>query len=296
MDAIQLIRRDHRTIEQLFKAFERGAEDVETRGRVAREIIRELSVHAGIEQQLVYPALRDAGRERDVLEALEEHHAAKVTLAELDAMPASGERFVAKMKVVFTSVRAHIEDEERELLPALEKALDASARQELGEALEKARRVAPTRPHPAAPDTPPGNLIANSVAAILDRARDAARGGLEMLRTLAERSAESGVHAARRLLYRGQQRAWQVGAELRETGREGLDEMRELPGEILAELDERREQGRRALQGSARDVARALDGKPSRRKRRSPSRAAQANPRKRTNARASSGNRSAVTH
>lgn len=275
MDAIQLIRRDHRTIEQLFRSFERSADDVETRGRVAREIVRELSLHAGIEEQLVYPALRRAGLRRDVLDALEEHHATKVTLAEIDAMPASEERFASKMRVLFKTVRAHIEEEERELLPALERALDTAARQELGASLDKARGVAPTRPHPAAPDTPPGNLLANATAAIADRARDAARDGAEMLRMIAARTVESGVHAARVLLYRGQQRAWQAGVELRDSGREGLAEIRELPGEIAAELDERREQGRRALQESARDVARSLDtGGPNRRRKQRKNRAA----------------------
>lgn len=277
MDAIQLIRRDHRTIEQLFRSFERSADDVETRGRVAREIVRELSLHAGIEEQLVYPALRRAGLRQEVLDALEEHHAAKVTLAEIDATPASEDRFASKMRVLFKTVRTHIEEEERELLPALERALDTAARQELGASLDKARGVAPTRPHPAAPDTPPANLLANATAAITDRARDAVRDGAEMLRMIAARTVESGVHAARVLLYRGQQRAWQAGVELRDSGREGLAEVRELPRELAAELDERREQGRRILQEGARDVARALDtGGAGRRKQRKSRAAARA--------------------
>jgi hypothetical protein len=267
VDAIQLIQREHRNIEQLFKSFERAEDDVEVRGRLAREIVRELSLHAAIEEQLLYPALRNAGLRRDVLDALEEHHAAKVTLAEIDAMPASGERFASKMGVLFTSVRAHIEEEEAELLPGLERALDVRARQELGDSLEHARRAAPTRPHPTAPDTPPGNLIANAMAAIADRARDAARGGLDMLSVLAERTVDSGIRLARTLLGRGRERAWRAGADLRESGREGLAQARELPREIAAQLDERREQGRRALQGSAYGAARALDNGAGQRRR-----------------------------
>jgi hemerythrin superfamily protein len=263
VDAIQLIRRDHRTIEQLFKTFERAA-DVEQRRRAAREIIRELSLHAGIEEQILYPALRNAGFESEVLDALEEHHAAKVTLAELDAMSASGERFVPKMKVLIANVRLHIEEEERELLPALERALEADERQELGAALETVKRVAPTRPHPTAPDSPPANIVASAAAGMLDRARDAIRGGFEMLRVLAERTGQSGIRVARELATRGQQQASRAGAEMRESGREGVAQARELGREVVSELDERREQGRRALQQSGREVASALDQRPQR--------------------------------
>jgi hemerythrin superfamily protein len=261
VDAIQLIRREHRTIEQLFKTFER-TDDVEQRRRVSREIIRELSLHAGIEEQLLYPALRKAGFGGEVLDALEEHHAAKVALAEIDAMAASGERFVPKMKVLVANVRTHIEEEERELLPALERALDPEARQELGTALETARRVAPTRPHPTAPDSPPGIFVAGAIAGVLDRARDAARGGFEVVTVLAERSVESGIRLARDLVTRGQQQAYRAGAEVRESGREGLAQVRGVGREVIAELDERRDQGRRVLQESARDAASALGGTP----------------------------------
>jgi hemerythrin-like domain-containing protein len=264
VDAIQLIRREHRNIEGLFRTFERAA-DVEQRRRTAREIVRELSLHSGIEEQILYPALRNAGFQSEVLDALEEHHAAKVTLAELDAMPASRERFVPKMKVLIANVRLHIEEEERELLPALERALEAGELQELGAALETVRRVAPTRPHPTAPDAPPANIVTSAAAGIVDRGRDAIRGGFEMLRVLAGRTAESGIRIARELAARGQQQAWRAGAEMRESGREGIAQARELGSEVVSELDERREQGRRALQETGREVASAMNQRPQRR-------------------------------
>lgn len=180
MDAIQLVKKDHRTVEQLFKRFERAekAEKNAEMRRIVREVTRELSIHAGIEEQLLYPALRRAGEdnEDEVLEALEEHHLVKLTLAELEKMGPEDERYCAKMSVLMENVRHHVEEEEHELLPRLQKALPPKARKDLGAMMEKAKKAAPTRPHPGQPDTPPGNLLAGAVAGLFDRGRDAIRG------------------------------------------------------------------------------------------------------------------------
>jgi len=174
-----MVKKDHRTVEQLFKRFERAArseKDGEMR-RCAREIVKELSVHAAIEEQILYPALRRAQPkgEDDVLEALEEHHLVKLTLAELDKMGPKDERFEAKVTVLMENVRHHVKEEEQELLPRIQKALDARARKELGDLMAKAKKAAPTRPHPGAPDTPPGNIFSGAVAALYDRSRDMIR-------------------------------------------------------------------------------------------------------------------------
>ncbi|HET7754406.1 MAG TPA: hypothetical protein VFK85_10900, partial [Anaeromyxobacteraceae bacterium] len=192
-------------------------------------------------------------------DALEEHHAAKVTSAELDAMPADGERFAAKMKVLATSVRAHIEEEERQLLPELERLLDAEELQDLGAALEMAKRVAPTHPHPTAPDSPPGGIVANAAAGIMDRARDALRGGVEVVRFLARRGAESAFRGARDAIARGQRQAARTGAEVRQTGREGIAQARAAGRQAVAEIGNGREHGSRTLQQSARGAAALLE-------------------------------------
>ena len=136
MDAIGLIERDHREVERLFGAFERAArsEDVREQARLAREITRELSVHAAIEEQVLYPALQRAGVEAERLDALEEHHAVKVALAEIDALGPRAERFAAKVRLVAKSVRRHVEEEEAQLLPRLKKALDGDELRALDQA------------------------------------------------------------------------------------------------------------------------------------------------------------------
>lgn len=192
MDAIQIIRRDHRTVEQLFKRFKRAerSDDRPGQRRVVHDLVRELSVHAVLEEQFVYPTLREAGVEGAALAALEEHHLVKVTLAELEAMEPRDERFAPKVRLLAVNVRAHVAEEERDLLPRIEDALDAEQLRELGRTMERARGAVPTRPHPAAPDSPPGNFVAGALAAVVDRSRDAIRGGGEVLRTVAKRGAE----------------------------------------------------------------------------------------------------------
>src|SRR5437016_5652566 len=112
MDPVKLIKQDHRTVKGLFRKFEAASKRPE-RQKLAEEIIEELSVHAAIEEQLLYPMLRarDERIEESVLNALEEHHAMKLVLAELDDMDIDEERYCAKMHVVQESVESHIEEE-----------------------------------------------------------------------------------------------------------------------------------------------------------------------------------------
>jgi hemerythrin superfamily protein len=174
MDAITLLKRDHKTVEGLFRRFEKaGDRATKTKRNVVDQIIEELAVHAAIEEQVFYPAVRDASEELNdtVLESLEEHHVVKWTLSELDGMDPEHERFDAKVTVLIESVRHHVKEEEGELFPKVREAMSRKELSDLGEALEKAKKVAPIRPHPRAPDTPPGNLIAGTGAALIDRAR-----------------------------------------------------------------------------------------------------------------------------
>lgn len=173
MDAITLLKNDHKAVSKLFREFERAKDDA-TRHDAVRQIIEELSRHAVIEEQVFYPAVREAvpDTEDTVLESLEEHHIVKWTLSELDGMKSDHERFVAKATVLIENVRHHIEEEEQELFPAVRGALGRKKLAEIGDAMAQAREKAPTRPHPRAPDTPPGNVVAGTAASIADKARD----------------------------------------------------------------------------------------------------------------------------
>ncbi|MBV8559710.1 MAG: hemerythrin domain-containing protein [Acidimicrobiia bacterium] len=175
MDAVTLLRNDHKTVEALFKRFEKAGPNAhKTKGDLVDKIVEELSIHAAIEEQVLYPAAREAVPEAsdDVLESLEEHHIVKWVLSELDGMDPTDERFQAKVTVLIENVRHHVEEEEGELFPELRKAMKRKELEDLAEALAQAKKVAPTHPHPRAPDTPPGNVIAGVAAAAVDKAED----------------------------------------------------------------------------------------------------------------------------
>ena len=179
MDALKLLTQDHRTVERLFKAYERaGDRAIKEKQRLAEQVIRELSIHASIEEQFLYPTARELSDKLDsqVLEALEEHHLAKATLAELEKISPSDERFDPKMTVLMENIRHHIEEEEKDLFPKLKRLMDRADLAVLGEAMEAAKKLAPTHPHPMAPDTPPGNIVSEALAKILDSGKDLVRG------------------------------------------------------------------------------------------------------------------------
>src|SRR6266480_4135544 len=108
MNALKLLKDDHRTVEALFKRFEQAGDRAhKTKRGIVDKIVEELSVHAAIEEQVLYPAARKAVPEADdnVLEALEEHHVVKWTLSELEGMDPTDERFGPKVTVLIESVR-----------------------------------------------------------------------------------------------------------------------------------------------------------------------------------------------
>lgn len=277
MDAIQIIRRDHREVEELFRRIQRAGEGaVRTKAALARELVRALSVHAAIEEELVYPALREAGA-GGVLEALEEHHAVKLLLAELDALGPRAPRFDAKVAVIAENVRHHVAEEERELLPRLRKALDARQRAELGAALEAARAASPTRPHPEAPDEPPGIFVAGAATALSDRVRDAAREATLALRAAVERAWREASRTLQGLFGRAQGRGRRVVADLGDRTVSAMEQAgARAPIALLSAGERGRDAARSAGAGAARaaKAARASGRRVSRSAKRAPGRAA----------------------
>jgi hemerythrin superfamily protein len=172
MDAISLLKDDHKTVEQLFKRFEKAGDRayVEKRDIVDR-FTEVLSVHAAIEEQLFYPVVRATvpGTEDLALESLEEHHMVKWLLSELDHMAPEDERFDAKVTVLIEYVRHHVREEEDDFFPRVRDELGRNALNDLGDAMAEARRTAPTRPHPRSPDTLPGNVVVGAAAGVADR-------------------------------------------------------------------------------------------------------------------------------
>jgi len=174
MHLISELTTDHRNVDALFGQFEQAeAGDHEQLAHLRDRILEHLAIHAEIEEQTLYPALREAAAdaEDEVLEALEEHHAVKAMLAELERMSPGHERFRAKMQVVIENVRHHIEEEEGDdgLFAVARKHLKQPAFEEMAERAAQLRKVGPKRAHPLLPDQPPFNVLVGVPVAVFDR-------------------------------------------------------------------------------------------------------------------------------
>jgi hemerythrin superfamily protein len=150
MDALSLLTTDHNRVRGLFARFQEAeeADDLETMQALAAQLRQELEVHTSIEEEIFYPAVREADEEINdtVAEGLEEHHQVKVLLAELEAIEPSDDAWKAKWKVIIEDVDHHAEEEESELFPAVRGALDDDRLDALGAKLDarKGELGAPT--------------------------------------------------------------------------------------------------------------------------------------------------------
>src|SRR5215212_11369150 len=153
MNAISLLTQDHRNVEQLFNRF-LAADRPEDKRAITDKVIEQLSVHAEIEEQFFYPAVAAKLEERgEVLEAVEEHHMAKLALWELERLPASAPNFDAKFTVMKENVLHHVGEEEGTagIFQHARTVLKGQELDQLGDRMERARASVPHRPHPLAP-------------------------------------------------------------------------------------------------------------------------------------------------
>jgi hemerythrin superfamily protein len=149
VDAITLLKDDHKTVEGLFQKFEEaGDRAFKTKQKLARQISHELTTHTFIEEEVFYPAARAAAPDTadHVLESIEEHHVVVWILSELADMDPADERYTAKMTVLIENVRHHIKEEEKDWFPQVRKAMDRKELQRLGEEMSAAKDKAPDRP------------------------------------------------------------------------------------------------------------------------------------------------------
>lgn len=122
-DACDLLDADHRNVKKMFKEYEeltdsRGRNSAQKKMELARQICMELTVHAQIEEEIFYPAVREAIKETDLLdEATVEHQSAKELIAQIESGDGADDLFDAKVKVLGEYVDHHIREEKNELFP-----------------------------------------------------------------------------------------------------------------------------------------------------------------------------------
>lgn len=130
-DAIGLLTADHREVEQMFKQFEElGDRAKVSKKKLADQICSALIVHTTIEEEIFYPAVREAIKDAEdkVDEAVVEHASAKDLIAQIQEMDPEDELYDAKVKVLSEQIDHHVEEEEKEMFPMAKKSgLDLAA-------------------------------------------------------------------------------------------------------------------------------------------------------------------------
>ena len=122
-DACDLLDTDHRNVKKMFKEYEeltnsRSRSATQKKIELARQICMELSVHAQIEEEIFYPALRAALKDTDLLDEAEvEHQTAKDLIAQIEGESEADDKFDAKVKVLGEYIDHHVKEEKNEIFP-----------------------------------------------------------------------------------------------------------------------------------------------------------------------------------
>jgi hemerythrin superfamily protein len=122
MDAIELLKSQHREVEELFAQIGKAKSD-DNKARLFDKLADDLAVHAAIEEHHFYPAVKERRTEEILLESLEEHLAIKRALADLLETDVDDETFDAKIKALKEEVEHHVKEEESDLFPKVKKIL-----------------------------------------------------------------------------------------------------------------------------------------------------------------------------
>jgi hemerythrin-like domain-containing protein len=120
-NAFDVLEKDHREVEEWLDEYDELDDDERRKGELSKKICLALKVHAQIEEEIFYPAARDATGDDDLIdEAVVEHAAVKSMIAEIEKMKPGQELYDAKLRVLGEMVKRHIREEEEELFPELQ--------------------------------------------------------------------------------------------------------------------------------------------------------------------------------
>lgn len=116
-DATALLRADHKRVSELFASYEKSR-SVATKKQLVAQICTELSVHAQVEEEIFYPAVKKALKDKVLVpEATVEHASLKALIAQVEGIEPDGEMFDAKIKVLSEFVKHHVKEEQGEMFP-----------------------------------------------------------------------------------------------------------------------------------------------------------------------------------
>jgi len=174
-DILDLLAADHQLVEERFTTLDSA--HATDRHSLFCELVHTLVGHEVAEELVVYPAIvHDApDGEAEAKPRLEEQAEAEQKLADMEKMDPASPEFGAQLAQLKSAVLAHAKAEEARIFPLLRHVETPASRAEMADRYQRAKDKAPTHPHPHSPDTPPGNKLLGSVAALFDKARDAVK-------------------------------------------------------------------------------------------------------------------------
>ena len=172
-DVIEVLTHDHREVERMFEELEslRGVVGDDARARrkdLIEQATIELVKHSVAEEAEVYPAVKSK-----VSAAEAERAEAEDQMKRLERLRPDAPEFDAELATLMAEVRQHVVEEETDVFPHMRQVLSDDELVELGKKVEAVKKLAPTRPHPSAPDEPPGDLVLGPLVGVFDRMRDA---------------------------------------------------------------------------------------------------------------------------
>jgi len=167
------VQHEHRVIEQMLSAVDTAAGD--RRRDAFEDLVRRLVIHETVEELVVHPLLVGSSGEQIRDTVLAQEDTAKHALANFDGLDVDSVEFTTHFHTLRHNVKAHAQFEEAQEHPALAQHEDVEKLERLRAAFEAAEKVAPTRPHPQAPDGRVGILVLGPILALADRVRDAIR-------------------------------------------------------------------------------------------------------------------------
>ena len=136
MDAIAMLKKQHREVAALFKQLEK-AKSAKPRRDIFEKIADALAVHATIEERHFYPAVMKTQTEDLLLEAVEEHLEIKRVISDMLDMDAEDDQFAAKATVLQEDIEHHVKEEETDLFPKVEKLFDKAELESIAAAMEE---------------------------------------------------------------------------------------------------------------------------------------------------------------
>jgi hemerythrin superfamily protein len=172
-DVIDVLTTDHREVEELVREI-LAATDPGLRRDAAEQMIAELVRHAVAEEMFVYPAMRKhlPDGEQAVEHDIEEHKELESLMKEIEGADAAGPEFIQLVTRLQEVLADHVQDEEGEQFPLLRQHIPAAELTGLAEKVEAAKKVAPTRPHPSAPNSELFHKLVGPGVGFVDRLRD----------------------------------------------------------------------------------------------------------------------------